>query len=353
MRLLYANQNPVEGIQRHLKLRYFRCFGLSASGFTLVELLVVIAIIGILTSLILPAVQQAREAGRRIQCTSNLKQVVLALHSYESTYSRFPPGHALINGTPDSSTHIYLLPFIEQQAIYDCFDMSQSLRIGENNREAREMPVELFQCPSDPMPSVNYVSDEPFAGANYVQSMGAQATLLKSEILPNRVGIFVRNSGTRFADIVDGASNTAAFSEIRKGPGGESSMAGINSGSRDEYRVATWLSSNFADKPGELISPPPDCDMRGNIVWTYRGLQYFRGNMVPTFYTHTLTPNSGRRDCLDGSKGTRGHLAPRSYHPGGVEVGFADGSVSFHTDTIDQATWTALGSISGSEVVSK
>ncbi|PQO45483.1 DUF1559 domain-containing protein [Blastopirellula marina] len=343
-----TQRNCQAAITRHSFRRQFSC----AAGFSLVELLVVIAIIAILTALILPSVQQARESARRIQCVSNLKQVVLALHNYESTYRKFPPGHALEGGVPDSSTHVYLLPFLEQSNLYESFDMSQSLRLSESNRQAREQPVDILQCPSDPMPAVNNLTGSIYAGTNYAQSMGAQATILKRESLPNQAGMFIRNSSTRFADILDGTSHTGAFSEIRKGPGGEASLSSVGTGSSNDYRVATWLTSNFADSPGLLTSPPPDCDMRSNTVWTYRGLQYFRGNLVPTFYTHTLTPNSGRRDCLDGSKGTRGHLAPRSYHPGGVQVGFADGSVAFHIDTIDLRTWRALGSIAGAEVAS-
>lgn len=321
-------------------------------GFSLVELLVVIAIISILLALALPSVQQARESGRRLQCLNNLKQIGLALHNYESTHRLFPPGHALVDGVPDSSTLVYLLPFLEQGNLFESFDMSQALRVSESNRKAREQAVEIFQCPSEPMPAINQIDDSEYAGANYVQSMGAQATILKQEAPRDRVGVFIRNSGTRFANITDGTSQTSAFSEIRKGPGGTSSRPGVVLGSRDDLRMATRLISNFASEPNQLLVSPTSCDIRSNAVWTYRGMQYFRGNLIPTFYTHTLTPNSGRRDCLDGSAGTRGHLAPRSYHPGGVMVAFVDGSVSFHVDTIDMKTWQAIGSIAGSEVVS-
>ncbi|UUO04992.1 DUF1559 domain-containing protein [Blastopirellula sp. J2-11] len=161
-------------------------------------------------------------------------------------------------------------------------------------------------------------------------------------------------SGARFADIVDSASHTAVLSETKKGPGGSSSSASTGFGNRNGYRVATWLTSNFADTPENLLAPPAECEISGNTVWNYRGLQYYRGSMTATFYTHTLTPNSGRRDCMDGSKGTRGHAAPRSYHPGGVSVAFAAGSVSFASDTIDMTIWRALETIaSGEDVVTR
>jgi len=326
---------------------------LQAKGFTLVELLVVIAIIGVLIALLLPAVQQAREAARRMQCSNNLKQIGLALHNYENTHRVFPPGHCRdTNGAPDASTHAFILPFLEQGNSYKLFDFSYSINGSAVNAEATRQLITAYQCPSDIQPAGNSIagSSTKYGGASYMQSLGSTATMLESEIDAGLSGPFFRNSATKFADITDGTSNTALFSEIKKGPSGSSTRTVVPAGDPNDFRVATSVTAGFWNADAE--TPPSVCETRSTSAWNYRGLQYYRGSTVTTFYTHTLTPNARLRDCVDGSHGTRGHLAARSYHPGGVQTAFADGSVSFMADTINDATWRALGTMAGGEVVS-
>lgn len=304
-------------------------------GFTLIELLVVIAIIAVLIALLLPAVQQAREAARRSQCKNNLKQIGLALHNYESSLLCFPAGSIVKS---DAATLTQILPYMEQNNQYALFNWSVSLNGSRLNSAAIRQTLPPFQCPSDPgAPGFSWAGQ-----ANYMQCLGSNA------LWTNTTGIFYRNSSTRMRDILDGTSNTAAFSEIKKGPypGSGGSLAAVPAGDTRDFQVATNVSSWTA--PADDLNPPAACENRATPAWLYRGLQYYRGLVVATFYTHTLNPNARLRDCIRSSLGS-GHLAARSYHVGGVHVLLADGSVRFVSDNISNQVWRAVGTKGGNE----
>lgn len=162
-------------------------------AFTLVELLVVIAIIGILIALLLPAVQAAREAARRMQCTNNLKQIGLALHNYESSHKVLPPGYITSN---TASTHTQILPYFEQSAAYDLFDFTVNINTHANNLAAREQKLTGLQCPSHPgSPAFILAGTQCPNGCgttNYVQSLGNNANYATGD------GPFGRNMGAKF-----------------------------------------------------------------------------------------------------------------------------------------------------------
>lgn len=195
-------------------------------GFTLVELLVVIAIIGILVGLLLPAVQAAREAARRMQCSNNLKNIALACHNYHDTYKSLPTGYIAPNGSgrsnaPAWSWSALVLPFMEQQPLYDLIDpTSNSLTNavalhGMDAGDPMATPVDTFRCPSSVAPDLNNVaqyligSNDGLAVSNYP---GVTST---RELIPGNGenGCFVYDRGVKFRDILDGTSNTLMIGE--------------------------------------------------------------------------------------------------------------------------------------------
>ena len=183
----------------------------SPRGFTLIELLVVIAIIAVLISLLLPAVQSAREAARRIQCVNNLKQIGLGLHNYHESRGSLPGADMVFNVT-ELSALTQILPMLEQTSVYNSINFSFNYQ-DPTNTTAMYTVVSSFVCPSDqsdPLPSLG-------AQTNYMADMGSgivwQAPIGPNIGMPAPNGVFHGDSATTFAAITDGLSNTAFFSE--------------------------------------------------------------------------------------------------------------------------------------------
>src|SRR5262249_7073877 len=220
-------------------------------AFTLIELLVVIAIIGVLIGLLLPAVQQIREAANRTQCVNNLKQIGLALHNYHNTYRSFPPGYIDRNTDPNSTPDndlgpgwgwaSFLLPYLEQGNVYKQINFNQGVGSG-SNVAVSQLPLTIFQCPSDPYQQAFPVYDSSFtkpiatvAHGNYVGCNGWEECFSGAggnpQAGPGAVGLFYRNSRTRIANVIDGLSNTIVAGE-RSGDHAPSTWTGAVAGGR-------------------------------------------------------------------------------------------------------------------------
>jgi prepilin-type N-terminal cleavage/methylation domain-containing protein/prepilin-type processing-associated H-X9-DG protein len=315
-------------------------------GFTLIELLVVIAIIAVLIALLLPAVQAAREAARRIQCTNNIKQLGLGMHNHHDSQGTLTWG---AKSSPSQTWTFLILPYLEQVQMYNAVNLSQP-SYAYQNITVIQARLNVFNCPSDPLAGEMWISHKlasypnrtkgnyavNWGNSDYEQNMTvtdsfAPANLGAFGSLTSIRGPFRVNNTTNaiqpysFRDIIDGTSNTMMASELKL--------------------VADY--NGYSDARGDIWSGGTKC-----------------GYM----YTAATPPNSTIADQLDGTGGCpytasnppcypatgsqREFNAARSYHSGGVNVAFCDGSVRFIKDSINLVTWRALSTKDGGEVVS-
>jgi prepilin-type N-terminal cleavage/methylation domain-containing protein/prepilin-type processing-associated H-X9-DG protein len=332
----------------------YRCI---RQGFTLVELLVVIAIIGILVALLLPAVQAAREAGRRTQCANQMKQLGLSLHNFESAHKRYPSGGTGYSWCPappsrgdatiyNSSGWVPLLPFLEQQPLYDRFNLKQTTAhaplavrnsggtlVGDpttnGNAQAAGTIVQSFLCPSDATAdprdrlagghygpggsfrgaATNYdfiTSDNDFSVCNYWRDSAG----------PRR-RMFGENSTTTPASVTDGLSNTFAV--------GETTRHHVN-GAAFAWAYRTWV----------MVGVDPGTSDPGINHWHLP-------HVHPTWQNPPYTPMVGRIRTWWAAAG--------SLHPGGCQFTMADGSVRFVSQTVNTTTIERLCSMGDGQPV--
>ena len=307
------------------------------SAFTLVELLVVIAIIGILVALLLPAVQSAREAARRLECQNHYKNLGLAILNYESQHSIFPPGEihggswntgyspSTSSGTKrdhcewDGQIGIWnnlIFPQLEQQAAYDKLDFKvRKQYTTAGNREIMQLPIAIFFCPSDPYRGLTTdwgSSDNKarichvygVAGSNENSSTAHNDGSLTYSHCNKHDGIFYNDSDTTMQAIRDGASNTAMLCE-------------------------TWGRS----WPNHVAETP--------VPAGFPASESSRGMNLHSVVYLDWTPNSNHSNPWKAN----------GFHPGGVNTCWADGSVHFIPDTIDLTIWKALATIAGREII--
>jgi prepilin-type N-terminal cleavage/methylation domain-containing protein/prepilin-type processing-associated H-X9-DG protein len=280
-------------------------------AFTLVELLVVIAIVGVLMALLLPAVQSAREAARRIQCKNNLRQIGIALHHYMDARRTLPSGFVWPSQTFWTGL---LLPQIEQTPMFDSLDFTMPYDVdGSANEAACGTYLSLFRCPSSI--AVKHRDTNGIPGRVPCNYIACTSGLVARESGPDPMvgrpyadGLFFVNSEIRWADIVDGTSNTVAI--------GEAIFIYVGQG-LDHYGI-----DQFIDH------------------W-YIGTPEGQGNEISESMGSTAAPiNAFRNTSLFVDER---ELAYSSRHPGGAQVVFADGHVSFVSETIHRDIWSALG----------
>jgi prepilin-type N-terminal cleavage/methylation domain-containing protein/prepilin-type processing-associated H-X9-DG protein len=327
------------------------------SAFSLVELLVVIAIIGILISLLLPAVQAAREAARRLQCSNNLRQLGLAMHNYVSLHNILPNSgwSDTAHGYPtDYSPLAKLLPYCEQQNLqsmidYNVFPGGKFGLVPQLYAVAKAV-VPVFLCPSDSeKPLHDIVSGSAtvsLAGANYAFN-GGDGTNSDTNMATttDKGGICWTDARIGLASVRDGTSHTIAITESLRGPGDTLPKAAMPD--VQVYR-ATPCSIALAQAAedggfGALLPSVTGWDGKRLTTWLESCLP--GGPLM----NGRFTPNSPIPDLTSGS----GKLcAARSRHPGGVDACFCDGSVRFVNDSIERTTWHALWTRAGGEVTS-
>jgi prepilin-type N-terminal cleavage/methylation domain-containing protein/prepilin-type processing-associated H-X9-DG protein len=343
-------------------------------GFTLIELLVVVAIIGVLIALLLPAVQAAREAARRVQCTNNLKQIGLGLHNYEAVAGTLPPADVIAvpgSGTTTNgfSLHCRILPFMEQGVAFNALNFAFS-HLQAPNSTVVTMSVSGFLCPSD-VNANKRTPFPPFTGLSATASVTSYGFNQGDWYLwgglagglDNRAP-FQANRSKRLADITDGTSNTLWATDVKiyqalyrcsNGLANINNPNAVPDPSANPYTVAPEYGGSCG--PAGV----------GHTFWA-------DGNPHETAMTTAWTPNraianpgasipvpSATNPVNDFDLETKLYvqggptfaaLTARSYHPGGVNGLLADGSVRFFKSSIAGAAWRGLGTIGGGEVVS-
>ncbi len=315
-------------------------------GFTLIELLVVIAIIAVLIALLLPAVQSAREAARRAQCLNNIKQLGLAMQNYHDTMGSFapggrtpfgvaaPPGGCTANWYDDMSWYFNILPFYEQQTIFNAVNFNLIIS-SPDNMTARSLKVTTMGCPSTGLDTDEIgVACWSRVRCNYAVNFGNSDFGQDSPYTDPLTGQTITFKGAPFAlgrsfgiiDVTDGTSNTMMWGEVispTDSPGWDGPIA--------ESQIA------IGGQSFEAIYPPnakyPDLVVRQCPTTNLNGI-----------YGCTIIGQAGAE---------KGQVfITKSKHPGGVNVGMCDGSVRFIKNTISVVTFRAIASSQGSEAVS-
>ena len=282
------------------------------TGFTIVELLVAISVIGLLIALLLPAVQSSREAARRSQCASQLRQIGLAFHNYEATHRCVPHNDSLRR-----SFLVSILPQLDQQALLNQFDQVYQRRGLEDHR------IALYECPSDPD-----IDAYPIR-TSYLGNFG------HSFLRHGFNGVFGNRFGSlALSEITDGLSNTAIVSE----------SIGHSSWKSRMYKTPV----HYPD-PSQLELMIVDCRAAANArtSWLYTVGSNWTEPLMGCLYTHTLYPNDV--SCTNEWNNMEGILSPGSQHPGGVNLLFADGHLQFVPSEIDLFVWRGLGDRHGGE----
>jgi prepilin-type N-terminal cleavage/methylation domain-containing protein/prepilin-type processing-associated H-X9-DG protein len=358
---------PME--DQRVKLRLFRFLGglvlhgsRFARGFTLVEALVVIAILGILISLLLPAVQAARESARRLQCANHLKQLGLGLHHYVSAQGSFPG----LGATPQTnfSVQARILPYLELPALGRAMDFRQPLMLGGGGSAqvnpvqavAAQTVVPILLCPSDgnhpEFPGFLFFAPPggASAGTNYVVCGGSGTGTYYDLRYPSD-GMFWSKSGIRFKDLSDGASRTLMMSESLLGTNSETNGPQPDDPKRQMASMCSQFSLN-PNGPGLVGVNNPDLERLVATATYWRGCRggaWIWGRECITTFSAYMTPNPRIPDMS--ARGT-GFFAARSNHPGGLNALLADGSVHFIGDSVQRDLWRALSTRAGGDPAS-
>ena len=329
-------------------------------GFTLIELVVVAGILSILAGLLLPAVQGAREAARRATCQNNLHQIGLAMHQYVSVNNMFPPARFRHpQGWKYFALHSVftrMLPQFDQQELYNATNFMVStlpfdswgappedmdphgIEYDMMNLTVIQTNMAVFLCPSDAGPLARF-------GSNYRGNAGlGPAYMTDAEYPDSGNGLFSEIQHVSPAQVPDGLSHTAAFSERLRGSGQDK----VPNPTRDSFiePVPAFTADDL------LMSCRAGATLSSGIFFSTSGKYWFWTGRERTLYTHAQAPNGIIPDCI--AKNTvpaSGMATARSWHPGGVNVLMGDGSLRFVNEGTSQAVWRGLGTRNGGELV--
>jgi prepilin-type N-terminal cleavage/methylation domain-containing protein/prepilin-type processing-associated H-X9-DG protein len=372
-------------------------------GFTLIELLVVIAIIAVLIALLLPAVQAAREAARRAQCTNNLKQIGLAMHNYISAHTFLPPlsvDAAWIGSSCQAfqmphqnwSQHARLLPYLELQSTYNAINWYFGARWSDGDSVYTDPnpPDTSAAGGNDSMPQISVLtqqistflcpSDAPNSGSTGLFVINGQNKLVGSSNYPSNVGLNRRINGggadlnwfmngpnyiistwdgigirqTSINSFTDGTSTTAIFSEWIKGQSLNTGLGKQKNGLGMNYFFPNQINSNAFNSDVQFLQACASVQpVSANQEWGWKGEWWaYGGTMI---YSHTNLPNRYScqyNDIREDGRATITGTNASSFHPGGVNVLFADGSVRFVKTSVQWQPWYAAATPDGGEVVS-
>jgi prepilin-type N-terminal cleavage/methylation domain-containing protein/prepilin-type processing-associated H-X9-DG protein len=351
-------------------------------GFTLIELLVVIAIIAVLIALLLPAVQAAREAARRAQCVNNLKQLGLAMHNYHTANGTFPMAASASNNLLNKmdgpgfacakwmgwSAHGLLLGYIEGTPIYNSINFNYdpiSWPSYPFNATASNTKLAVFLCPSDGNAGRSYINNY-YACVGTTTIAGGDMTASDNcNLVGSSTGLFYYGQAYGVRDILDGSSNTVAFSEALVGIGAQIVQDRTSGPNVDGLASALDMSAN----PTNTLNILQRCNSAFASAKTSksgfhasRGKYWAWGAEAESLFNTIVPPNSTNytwESCRFGCGGCgwdstdHSNIAnATSNHPGGCNVLFGDGSVKFVKSTIAMNIWWALGTKANGEVVS-
>jgi prepilin-type N-terminal cleavage/methylation domain-containing protein len=314
-----------------------------SSGFTLIELLVVIAIIGVLVALILPAVQQAREAARRMQCKNNLKQLGIALHGYHDNFTVLPPASCFSprnRNWGSNGIFVHILPYLDQVPLYQTFDADRGAVLTPQNM----IRLPVYVCPSDPVASSGSPVTSPTGrGASYAWNQGEWFVWNPNDGTYGS-GPFNPNCNLSLSGITDGTSTTLGAAEI----------------------LVSWPLIDGRGMPSGVGVARPT-DPAAFAAWTAATRtshqDWITGTVDDTGFTTTFGPNGATKDFISVRENqpnpsvpivtgtTYAAITSRSRHIGIVHALLLDGSVRPFSTSIDGNVWRALGSRSGGEFV--
>jgi prepilin-type N-terminal cleavage/methylation domain-containing protein len=313
-------------------------------GFTLIELLVVIAIIAILVALLLPAVQQVREAARKTQCSDHLHNLAIALHGYEGSYKMLPKmqyRHTQnANGWEGHGPWVSILPYIEQKPLYDRWNFNVDYRAAANSF-AHNSKIDVFLCPSDR----EYPAAAP--GNNYAASAGSTINLWSTA---RGNGWFSRDREVRFAEVTDGTSNVVLLGELLTGDDSQNQTSDSDVVNHSANPPSSVANRNFATS-AELEAIGLACNAlptSAQLANSQCGRAWSSPYPANTAFSTSAPPNWKYRTCMFGGGfgacADRDGIVPaRSRHPGGAQVSMGDAKVRFVSENVDTLTWQRAG----------